>query len=676
MTERAQILIRAKDETAGAFSSVQGHFKGMSDTLRTLAPQIAAALSVGGVIAFAKSAIDAGDRMNDLSQKTGLSVESLSKWKFVAEQSNATLESIQPGLKGLAQNMESAARGSKESADAFARLGVPVKDGAGNLRQMDQVMLDLAGKFSTMPEGAQKTALAVRIFGKAGQEMIPILNQGSSGIGELMAMAEKLGLVMSTEAAAAADELNDSLNLMKQSVTSLSTELINQAAPAISQVARAMADAARDGGFFAAAMAGYSEAWKSWLGGTGSDQLRQQRLLVSGLQQEVEMLEKGIEMRKKSASIIGPDLDEMQRKLDAAILSRRSALEVLERLEEQEKKANTPIKTGGAVVTPAGPLGEDLEKRRRAAEALSKELRALTNEDDERFQKDRDNTMESMRLHQIADRQRSESLASLMAESDALFVKDQGQTIAKNEQLAQQELTRLDSLRTSLMTEDELRKFAYEEDFNLLNNTLGMKKEAQEEYYTLMGRLIQKNTKAQIAIEEKKNNDVRNSQMRTWQFTAGLLASLPGQSKAVAIAIIAINKGLAIAQVTQSTAVAVMRALAELGPIAGPPAVATIKTLGAFQIGLIAATGLIEAGSVGGGAGATPTFDVNPSTGIPTGGGFEAPPSPIAQPAPVQRREITINFIGSGRYSQEEIRDSLIPALNEALGDGLTLRVN
>ena len=40
------------------------------------------------------------------------------------------------------------------------------------------------------------------------------------------------------------------------------------------------------------------------------------------------------------------------------------------------------------------------------------------------------------------------------------------------------------------------------------------------------------------------------------------------------------------------------------------------------------------------------------------------------------RREINITFQGSGRYTQEEIREALFPALNEALGDGLVLNVH
>lgn len=53
--------------------------------IQSLLPGLGAALSAAGMIAFAKQALDAGDAMNDMSQKTGISVENLSRWKFVAE---------------------------------------------------------------------------------------------------------------------------------------------------------------------------------------------------------------------------------------------------------------------------------------------------------------------------------------------------------------------------------------------------------------------------------------------------------------------------------------------------------------------------------------------------------------------------------------------------------------
>ena len=96
-----------------------------------------------------------------------------------------------------------------------------------------------------------------------------------------------------------------------------------------------------------------------------------------------------------------------------------------------------------------------------------------------------------------------------------------------------------------------------------------------------------------------------------------ILQTLVGKNKTVARALFLVEKGLAIARTVQNTAAAAVKALAELGPIAGPPAAAAITAYGAAQVGLIAATALAGVGSVGGGGG--------PSLGgsFGGGGGFE-----------------------------------------------------
>ena len=104
-------------------------------------------------------------------------------------------------------------------------------------------------------------------------------------------------------------------------------------------------------------------------------------------------------------------------------------------------------------------------------------------------------------------------------------------------------------------------------------------------------------------LEERfAQNTIRLRQM-TAQTTVQILQALAGKNKTVARALFLVEKGLAIARTVQNTAAASVRALAELGPIAGPPAAAAIQAFGAAQVGLIAATALTGVGGIGGGGG-------------------------------------------------------------------------
>jgi hypothetical protein len=111
-----------------------------------------------------------------------------------------------------------------------------------------QVLLDLAERFKAMPDGAEKTALAVRLFGKSGAELIPFLNQGRDGINELSAEMQALGVQMSGETAAQAGKFNDALDKLKLASTSIGNQIIASLLPALNDMAGGMVESAKQGG--------------------------------------------------------------------------------------------------------------------------------------------------------------------------------------------------------------------------------------------------------------------------------------------------------------------------------------------------------------------------------------------------------------------------------------------
>ena len=249
-SERAQILITAIDQTKAALASVKSNLEGLSNAagkINGVLAGLGAALSVAGLVAAGKAALDTADELSKLSQKTGLSVESLSLLKPVAEQSGVSLEGLAKGLAKLATTMVDAAGGSKEPLEAFQRLGVSFQDAAGQLRPTEDVLMQLADAFAAMPDGAEKSALAVKLFGKAGVELIPFLNQGRAGIEELKAKFRELGLEISGDTARAAEQFNDTLDTVKQALSGIALRVAEAALPALQRLADALVALASHG---------------------------------------------------------------------------------------------------------------------------------------------------------------------------------------------------------------------------------------------------------------------------------------------------------------------------------------------------------------------------------------------------------------------------------------------
>jgi len=258
-SNRAQILISAVDQTKTAFDSIKRGLGGLTDTAKSINGVLAnlgVGVSVAGLTAMVKSAIDTGDALDEMSQRVGVSVETLSVWKPAAEQSGVSGESFEKGLRKLSTTMLEAATGSEDAARGFSAVGVEFKSQDGTLRATDQVLLDLAERFKAMPDGAEKTALAVQLFGKSGAELIPFLNQGRDGINELAAEMQALGVQMSSETAAQAGNFNDALDKLHLATTSIGNQIIASLLPALNDMAGGMVESAKQGGTLRAILDG------------------------------------------------------------------------------------------------------------------------------------------------------------------------------------------------------------------------------------------------------------------------------------------------------------------------------------------------------------------------------------------------------------------------------------
>lgn len=220
MVTRAEVILAGVDQTKAMFASASRSFDGLKSQAATVQTGVAAATgAVAGLLALfqGKGAIDMLDRLDDLQEKTGISAEKLSELRFAGEAVGTPFEVLAGGVGRLSKLMAEAADGNKEATSTFRALNVEVKNADGTLRSNDEVLSDLADRFSSYADGAEKSALAQRVFGKSGAEMIPFLNQGREGIEKLRQEAEQLGAIYGGALAKDAADFNDNLTKLKLS---------------------------------------------------------------------------------------------------------------------------------------------------------------------------------------------------------------------------------------------------------------------------------------------------------------------------------------------------------------------------------------------------------------------------------------------------------------------------
>ncbi len=232
-----------------------------------------------------KQQIDAADAAGKAAQAAGVSVDTYTALAYAAELSGVEATGLSTALRELNKSLVS-------NDPAFKQLGVAIRDSSGNLKASERVLAEVADRFSAMPDGPKKAALAIQLFGKAGTDLIPLLNSGSAGIGKLTEEAKRLGVVIDDETAKAAEELNDNLSRLKKSGEGLALQLAKEVTPTLTELSDHALKNARDFGILRGS---FMALYEVILGGTEpADLLEKQSKTTSdsikGLRAEIEKL--------------------------------------------------------------------------------------------------------------------------------------------------------------------------------------------------------------------------------------------------------------------------------------------------------------------------------------------------------------------------------------------------
>jgi len=220
-----EVRVKLSADTTAFFGQVDGAVNGATTRMGKIGTFLQSsvvkwgAMIAGAAAGFAswrtlESAIsstqDLGLAVGKLSRETGLSAEASSQLLFAfkhfgleADDASRSIGIFAKKLKGVSDEETGVTTGGKSTAQILADIGVKATDAAGNLKPMMDILLPLADQFQTMPDGLEKTGLAMQLFGRSGKDMIPLLNAGSEGLKELAGQADKLGLTLTAKNVAA-----------------------------------------------------------------------------------------------------------------------------------------------------------------------------------------------------------------------------------------------------------------------------------------------------------------------------------------------------------------------------------------------------------------------------------------------------------------------------------------
>lgn len=233
----------------GAFTTVKTAAMGLQSTFGLLAAAAASSAFVQGI----SHQIDLMDATGKSAQAAGVSTEAYSELAYAAKLADVESEVLTKSLVKLGNSVIKAAGGDQDLRHMFeSTLKVKLRDAAGQIRDTDQVLMDLADRFADFPDGPRKSALAVEVFGeRIGPRLIPFLNQGRQGIEELREELRRMGGSVGSEQAKAAEVFNDSMTRIRTSAGTVVRSIAGGFLPTLADLAGKLADAAASGEIFA-----------------------------------------------------------------------------------------------------------------------------------------------------------------------------------------------------------------------------------------------------------------------------------------------------------------------------------------------------------------------------------------------------------------------------------------
>jgi phage-related protein len=182
------------------------------------------------------SMTDATDKAAKTARAVGVTVGQLQELNFAAQLSGGSANDVTKILSQLAKAGREAQIGTKTFKDAFADLGVEVTDSQGRLKSTTDLLGDVSDRFQTMQDGSEKTALAMKLFGRTGARMVPFLSEGRSGLAKMAKEANRLGIVMSDQAAKRSERFTDAMLRAKSAVQGIRNRIAVAMLPTLNRL--------------------------------------------------------------------------------------------------------------------------------------------------------------------------------------------------------------------------------------------------------------------------------------------------------------------------------------------------------------------------------------------------------------------------------------------------------
>jgi hypothetical protein len=232
----AFVELSTSDKLSAGLKKAQEQLNQFAAALRSVGMVAAGAgAALAGTLAAAtKSFADQGDALDEMSTRTGVSVEALSELQYGAKLAGVESETLETSLRFMVRALNDAAQGGKGAIEMLAQLGLRSEDLQG--LSPDKQLELIADRLGGVVDPGQRAALAMELFGRSGTAMLPMLSGGAAGIQQMRDRARELGLTFTAEGANSAARFSDALDELTAVLQRAWQAVGEQLAPTLTQL--------------------------------------------------------------------------------------------------------------------------------------------------------------------------------------------------------------------------------------------------------------------------------------------------------------------------------------------------------------------------------------------------------------------------------------------------------
>jgi hypothetical protein len=709
-----EIKVNINGDTSGLDNALS---KGQANLARfAKVGAVAIAAAGAALVGLTKTSLANIDTLTKQARSLGLTTAAFQEMTLVAGEAGIESGKLSSMLGLMQRNIVELSNGTKLQTEAFGKLGLSIADLQG--LSPDEQFAKIAASLDAVKDPAEKTALAMEVFGRSGKDAINMLSDYSAKAAEAARFQKEFGIAVSQFDAETIEAANDAFGRIAMALSGLGNIMAANVAPAIVALSNGFLDLVGTGSKFRDAIGFIGDnldvlgalivglaattipamvvsltsiATAFMAGATATGILSAALVVLKGafmllggpigiaagligaaaayfliFRDNAGEAETASYDAAAGTSALNGALDVFYQTAapsagKAAIAlandNRKLAESAYEAAKGELAKQKAMLLSSSAAyeanltdVEGAAMLGYAMDKRVLAHRSSLEKLAAAENA-----------------LEQARRDNRSAASAITGAEYGAVtlpgappVVTTTTPGVAGGAGIASDMAARLEALQEGFATEAEVVAEWYAQGQETLIAAEDAKLLTHEEYIAAKLALDEQYHSKVAAMNDAASQHEIDMKRKTVDAVIGLVSTMGSRSEKLAKVAVALNAAKAIAETIQNTAAASVRALVELGPIAGPPAAARIKMYGAAQVGIIGANAALSMGSRGGGG----------------GGGSAGAGSSAATAAPAQQQATTFAFtlqndpMGFG----ESFARQLIDQLNSTQRNGGQIR--